>query len=196
MIAMYATFNRGYRAHPMPHALEGFKLAEVTQMNVRRLFWVMLLATVVGILAAFWAYLDVSYKIGSWPVVGNWGYVDLRRWLYHPTDTNLPGVAAMVVGFLFTGFLWWVRTRFPLWAVHPAGYAITHHATVWAFGWIWFSTFISWGVKLILLKVGGIRLYRKALPLFLGLVLGDFLVGGAWVLVRLFWNIEVYSFYR
>ena len=27
MIAVYVAFNRGYRAHPMPHTLEGFKLA-------------------------------------------------------------------------------------------------------------------------------------------------------------------------
>ena len=198
VIAMYVAFNRGYRAHPMPHTLEGFKLAEASLMNIHRLFWVMLLATVVGILVAFWAYLDVSYKLPSNPVsgLGNWGYNDLQRWIYHPTSINLPAVASMVVGFLFTGFLWWVRTRFPLWAVHPAGYAITHHATRFAFAWIWFSIFISWGVKLIILKVGGIRLYRKALPFFLGLALGDFVFGGGWALVRLFWNVEVYSFYR
>ena len=198
MIAVYVAFNRGYRAHPMPHTLEGFKLAEASQMNARRLFWVMLLATVMGTLTAFWAYLVVSYKIPANPVssLGNWGYEDLQRWLYHPTGTNPAAVVSMVVGFLFTGFLWWLRTRFSLWAVHPAGYAITHLATRFAFGWIWFSIFISWGIKLTLLRVGGIRLYRKALPLFLGLVLGDFLVGGAWVLVRLFWKVEVYSFYR
>jgi hypothetical protein len=34
------------------------------------------------------------------------------------------------------------------------------------------------------------------LPFFLGLLLGEFIIGGAWVLVRLFWNIMVYSFYR
>ena len=100
MIAMYATFNRGYRAHPMPHALEGFKLAEVTQMNVRRWFWVMLLATVGGILAAFWAYLDVSYKIGSWPVVGNWGYVDLRRWQHGSAGEWLEGASRAPLALL------------------------------------------------------------------------------------------------
>lgn len=198
MMALYQVFNRGYRAHPMPHTLEGFKLAAASQMNARRLFWVMLLATVVGIFAAFWAYLVVSYKIGNLNrgLHGLGSYRELQRWLYHSTETNLPAVAFMGGGFLFTGFLWWMRTRFPLWPFHPAGYAIAHHTSGGAFAWIWFSIFISWAVKVTLLKVGGIRLYRKALPLFLGLILGDFLVGGAWVLIRLFWNVEVYSFYR
>ena len=196
MMALYRAFNRGYRAHPMPHTLEGFKVADASKMNTRRLVWVMVLATVLGILTAFWAYLDVSYKIGANPGLGTGGYGSLRRWLYSPTETNFPAVIFMGIGFLFTGFLWWMRTRFPFWFFHPAGYAVTHHASGGAFGWIWFSIFVSWAVKVILMKVGGIRLYRKAFPLFLGLILGEFLVGGAWVLVRLFWNVQVYSFYR
>ena len=35
----------------------------------------------------------------------------------------MPAVLFMAVGFLFTGFLWAIRTRFPLWPFHPAGYA-------------------------------------------------------------------------
>ncbi len=194
MMALYYSFNRGYRAHPMPHTLEGFKLAEASQMNPRRLVFAMMLATVVGILAAFWAYLVVSYKMGANPGLGSGGYDLLRGWIYSPTETDFPAVIFIGVGFLFTGFLWWMRTRFPLWPFHPAGYAVA--SSIWTFGWLWFSVFVSWAIKTMLLKVGGIRLYRKALPLFLGILLGEFIVGGAWVLVRLFWNIEVYSFYR
>ncbi|MBI1929587.1 hypothetical protein HYR99_35740 [Candidatus Poribacteria bacterium] len=194
MMALYYSFNRGYRAHPMPHTLEGFKLAEASQMNPRRLVFAMMLATVVGILAAFWAYLVVSYKMGANPGLGSGGYDLLRGWIYSPTETDFPAVIFIGVGFLFTGFLWWMRTRFPFWPFHPAGYAVA--SSVWTFGWLWFSVFVSWAIKTMLLKVGGIRLYRKALPLFLGILLGEFIVGGAWVLVRLFWNIEVYSFYR
>ena len=58
------------------------------------------------------------------------------------------------------------------------------------------SIFVSWAIEVILLRIGDIRLYHKILPLFLGLLLGEFIIGGAWVLVRLFWNITVYSFYR
>ena len=61
MMALYITLNREYRAHPMPHALEGFKLGGESGMNSRRLVPVIVLATVVGILAAFWAYLAVSH---------------------------------------------------------------------------------------------------------------------------------------
>jgi len=194
MMALYYSFNRGYRAHPMPHTLEGFKLADESKMNQRRLVFAMMLATVAGILAAFWAYLVVSYKIGANPGLGSGGYHSLRNWLYYPSDTNIAAVAFICVGFLFTGFVWWLRTLFPLWPFHPAGYAIA--SSTWTFGWLWFSVFVSWAIKTALLKVGGIGIYRKARPLFLGLLWGEFLVGGAWVLVRLFLGIRVYSFYR
>jgi len=193
MIALYRAFNRGYRAHPMPHTLEGFKLADESKMNQRRLVFAMMLATVMGILVAFWAYLVVSYKIGAKPVLGRGGYHSLRNWLYYPTDTNRPAVAFMCIGFLFTGFIWWLRTRFSLLPFHPAGYAIA--SSTWTFGWLWFSVFVSWAIKTILLKFGGIGAYRKALPFFLGLLWGEFIVGGIWVLVRLFFNVRVYSFY-
>ena len=194
MMRMYMTFNRGSRAHPMPHTLEGFKVADASGMNSRRLVWAMLLATVAGILAAFWAYLVVGYKIGTVTDLGTGGYSALQGWLYHPMDTNVPAAAFMGVGFIFTGFLWWIRTRFPLWPFHPAGYVIG--SSTWTVGWLWFSIFVSWAIKATLLKVGGIRLYRKAFPLFLGILLGEFVVGGAWVLIRLFWDVQVYSFYR
>ena len=100
----------------------------------------------------------------------------------------------MGVGFLFTGFLWWLRTRFPMFPFHPTGYAVA--SSMWTFGWLWFSVLISWAIKNLVLRFGGIRLYHKVLPLFLGLILGQFIVGGTWVLIRLIWRISVYSFYR
>ena len=148
-----------------------------------------------GILASFWAYLVVSYDIGANPGLGSGGYNLLRAWLYYPTETNIPAVAFMGVGFLFTGFLWWLRTPFPdvsvftllamRWRVvcgHSAGFG--------------FPVLISWAIKNLILRFGGIRLYHKVLPLFLGLILGQFIVGGTWVLIRLIWRISVYSFYR
>ena len=35
MMSLYFAFNRGYRAHPMPHTLEAFKLVEVADMRAR-----------------------------------------------------------------------------------------------------------------------------------------------------------------
>ena len=126
--------------------------------------------------------------------MANRPYLTIDNWLYQPTQTDVPATVFMVVGFLLTGLIWWMRRLFPLWPLHPAGYAIA--SNTWTFGWLWFSVFISWTAKSILLRFGGIGLYRKAYPLFLGLILGEYLIGGGWVIVRLLFGVEVYSFYR
>ncbi len=194
MMSLYYAFNRGYRAHPMPHTLEGFKLVEVANMKAGRMVIAMMCAVVFGILAAFWSYLAVSYEIGANPGLGNGGYNRLRSWLYYPSETNVPAVTFMGIGFLFTTLLWWLRTRFPMFPFHPTGYAVA--SSMWTFGWLWFSVLVSWAAKNLILRFGGIRLYHRVLPLFLGLILGEFIVGGAWVLIRLIWGVSVYSFYR
>ena len=136
MMSLYYAFNRGYRAHPMPHTLEGFKLVEVANMKAGRMVIAMMCAVVFGILAAFWSYLAVSYEIGANPGLGNGGYNRLRSWLYYPSETNVPAVTFMGIGFLFTTLLWWLRTRFPMFPFHPTGYAVA--SSMWTFGWLWF----------------------------------------------------------
>ncbi len=193
-MSLYGTFNRGSRAHVMPHLLEGFKAINTNNLSIYRLVIVMLLATVVGILSACWAYLDVGYQIGVNSDLGVGQYNMLRNWLYNPKETDIASVTFMVAGALVVSFLWWLRTYFPFFPFHPAGYVIG--SSNWTGGWLWFSIFISWLIKVILLRFGGIRLYRRAYPIFLGLVLGEFIIGGGWVLVRLFSGLTVYSFYR
>ena len=69
---------------------------------------------------------------------------------------------------------------FPLSAV---GYAMTC-----CFGGVlWFSFLVVWIVKVSLLRYGGMRLYKQAIPLFTGLALGHFATAGIfWGLVGAF----------
>ena len=38
--------------------------------------------------------------------------------------------------------------------------------------WFGFSVFLAWGIKAIILRVGGADLYRKARPFFVGMIPG------------------------
>jgi hypothetical protein len=42
---------------------------------------------------------------------------------------------------------------------------------------------IIWVIKLLVLRYSGLRGYRMLSPAFLGLILGDFLVGSVWSIV-------------
>lgn len=58
------------------------------------------------------------------------------------------------------------------------------------------SQFISWLVKRMLLRHGGISAYRKAIPFFLGLALGDYFIGGMWDILGVALHKYVYKFWH
>ena len=48
----------------------------------------------------------------------------------------------------------------------------------------WSSVFIGWSIKVIIVKKLGLRTYRRAVPFFLGIVLGDYAVTSMSSLIR------------
>ena len=170
-------FNRAYRGHVMPHQLEGFKLAERSGANNKRMLMGILLAVFLAAPVSFWAYLHAGYKLG-----GPFGYSSrpfnrLQGWLYNPTPPDYAAATAMGVGLISTIFLAAMRMRFIWWSFHPAGFAVS---SSWSMNVFWGSIFISWAIKLSILKLGGLKLHRQSIPFFLGLVLGEFVVGSVW----------------
>ena len=57
--------NRAHRSHAMPHQLEGFKLAEGANIPIRRFAFLMMLASALGALGSFWAYLSMYHTEGG-----------------------------------------------------------------------------------------------------------------------------------
>ena len=191
MLAYLFSFNRAYRGHPMPHILEGFKLAERTQISNRRLLIAMCVAIVIGTFASFWAFYHISYIEGARDWFAGRPFNRLQSWLTSPKVPDVPAIVAMCVGFLITGFLMIMRIRLFWWPFHPAGFAIS---SSWSMNVFWFSIFVSSVIKWIILKQGGMNLHRKLIPFFLGLILGEFIVGGVWSLIGITLNTPMYRF--
>ena len=88
MFSMFWFINRAYRSHPMPHQLEGFKIAERTQMNLQRIVFALMIAVFVGALSGFWALIDRGYQVGMevkayWPSLSAFGIEPYRLSLIH-----------------------------------------------------------------------------------------------------------------
>ena len=49
--------------------------------------------------------------------------------------------------------------------------------------WIWFSVFLGWLIKSLILKYGGVKLYRAVRPFFFGLILGHIGCFGFWIII-------------
>jgi hypothetical protein len=88
----------------------------------------------------------------------------------------------VIAGFVFVTVLFICRTLFTGFTLHPAGFLV---ADTYAMYSIWFSVFLGWVLKTPLMRYGGITLYRKVLPFFLGLIVGDCINSLIWIGVGL-----------
>jgi hypothetical protein len=193
-------FNRAYRTHPMPIAMEGFYLASKTNNPARPLFRVMVFLAFFAPLCAFWGLLHQCYRLGM-ANAGPPNALEIfasEAWNRYQTNVTVPqppryesGIA-VVVGLSFSLVLSFCRARFMGFPLHPVGYAI---ASSWGMRVLWVPMLIAWGIKLLVVRYGGLGLYRKMLPLLYGVILGECLTGSSWNLVSLLTDIPTYGFW-
>ncbi len=102
---------------------------------------------------------------------------------------NREGTNWPMMGFFLggAGLVWILSTlmwRFPAWPIHPIGFTIAGVFPVQA---LFLSTFAAWVSKLVILKVGGIPAYRRAVPFYLGMIVGTVLGTLVSVITDLIW---------
>lgn len=200
VFALYKFFNRHSRSNAMPHQLEAFKLAERTGIDNRRLLMAILLSVVLGGFVTEWVLLDQYYRhgaasgyFGPWTLgLANAAYDPLQNWLSYPTTTNYTYISFMGLGFVFTMSLMILRSRFIWWPFHPLGYALS---STWGMFNLWSCMFLASMAKWVILKQGGLKAYRRAIPFFLGLALGDFVLGSIWSLLSVILDKPLYQFW-
>ena len=171
-------FNRSYDCLLMPHQLEGLKIAEQAKVENRKFSLAILFSILIGLPATIWAYMHMSYRDGvytGW--VGRESFYRLGGWLNNPLPSNTMALVASVFGLLTAIFLTFMRARFFWFPLHAAGYAVTSTYTM---NFFWFSILLSFLFKLFFLKQGGLKLYQRAIPFFLGLILGEFVITTFW----------------
>ena len=198
MFSFFWFFTRTFDSHPMPHQLEGFKLASTSGIRSRFMLFAILAALFVGILSQFWALISVPYRLGAVhemsrvPIIyGAEPWTQLQKWLANPLAPDYWALGFTGIGLLFALFLMLMRMKFFWFPFHPAAYATVCGS--WAVNYIWFSLGIVWVLKLVLLKYGGRNAHRKAMPFFLGLILGQFTVGSLWTILGMVFNIPAYG---
>lgn len=189
-------FNRCYRCHPMPNQLEAFKMAEGTAIKIKPLIFALMLAAFVGLIAAYWANLQVTYADGAqakclgFKGVANESLNRLRDSMINEPKPDACRIVYMCVGAAMIFVLKGLRGAFIGWPFHPAGYAL---AVSYAMDYFWFAFFVSWLIKLLIVRYGGMRLHNMFVPFFLGLILGDFCIGSIWTIVGILIQQQTYK---
>jgi hypothetical protein len=194
--SLFYWFNRAYRNHPMPHQMEAMRMQELSGGRNRGVAQAIMLATFVALVSGFWAFLHMYYDLGARAkgrMFSGESFTKLQSWLLAPQGTNWYALGAIGVGFAFGLLLQTMRLRYAWWPFHPLGYAISGS---WEMNLVWMPLLIAWLIKSAIIKWLGDRYYQKAVPIFMGLILGQFVVGSILNIVSIALHIPSYMFWQ
>lgn len=198
--SLFYWFNRTYASHPSSHMMESYKLAEQTNAPARQMFFAVVIAGIFAMPIGFWMLLNMYFQNGGgtahveqWALgFGKEAWLQLENWIKRPMGPNGTSMGFVGLGFTISVLLGWARLRFLSFPLHPLAYAI---APSWGMSQLWLPLLIGSMAKTGILKFGGLRSYRIALPFFLGLILGEITIGSLWTLVGVVFGFSTYDFW-
>ena len=184
------TWVSDIRSIVMTSVLHGFKMADSVKLNGKKIVWGALVAALLSGLIAYVTIIRTGYWFGALNAQKTWFFHSLPVAVAREITTKIQqpvGAETIAPRWMFTGIgagfmavLVFMRYRFLWFPVHYLGFPISD---TWIMANAWFSIFLGWLVKLIMLRWGGPRLYRNMKPLFLGLVLGNITCAGVWLII-------------
>jgi len=198
LLTWFYWFNRAYRSLAMPHMLEGFAMARRNDFRDRHIVLAVILGGLLGTWATFAALAYFGYQGGAEAKMAGhatwfgWeAFNRLRGWLNSPTPPNPAAMGGAAGGLLLAAALHQLTIRYIWWPLHPLGFAI---AGSYSMATMWCPMLIAWVAKVTLLRFGGQRTYMRGVPFFIGLLIGDYVLGCAWPVAGWVLGRSMYSF--
>ncbi len=172
------------RGFIMPSFIQGFKLAHDRKIALKPLLVLMLACSLITMAMGIYMNVRLGYAQGGL-TLDPWYAGGASKQPAEATANLVKGVSDasywnlgwIGLGLALTYGMMLARSRFAWFPLHPIGLLISQSYPI---GQIWFSVFLGWLFKVVITKFGGTDSYRKGVPLFLGLALGD-------VMMMLFW---------
>ena len=177
------------RTTMMAAVIHGLKLAEsYTITHRRRLFFAIVVAGAVAFGSAVATVLYTGYQHGALNLSVWFFGVGSATAPYTFLDYHLSNLRSAseefyllsLIGGLVQLALTLANSRFLWWPVHPIAFPVSAY---WTTHHLMPSIFLAWVIKSVVLHYGGVVLYRKVRPFFLGLILGHYAAGGLWILI-------------
>jgi len=173
----------------MPSLLHASKITQ-NMTRMRMIFGGILITLVTGLAISFFSMLTLCYKFGIRELNLDSAtrttvnvYENIFTLIDTPVKTSHWVIVFAVAGACVMLILAICYHRFYWWPLHPLGYLTAYSS---AMRILWFSFFIGWICNALCMRYGGVHLFKKLRYFFVGLIIGDFLMGGGWALVGLF----------
>lgn len=178
------------RTFPLSSISMGLKISSDAKKNSFGIFWAIMCAITVNIIVTIFLQLYLGHKYGGinmngWYFRGNVmaPYKYAAEMIKNQTGPNKIGWICKGIGAFTMWLFLFMRQHYIWWPFHPIGIVIA--PVVWIDA-LWFSIFIAWLVKFLIMRYGGVQVYDKAKYFFLGLPLGMYTCAGIWFIVDLF----------
>jgi hypothetical protein len=183
----------------LPYAVNAAYLGDKAKARPRRLSGVFLLAAAVAIVVSLFTMVWLSYSGDGHPdpyanIVLKSAMLDTVAKGKEMAMSAEPTVLAQLesrnnqtwmaygVGGAIVALLGLGRMFFTAWPFHPIGYLTSMTYATWN---IWFSFFLGWLFKALVMRYGGTATFRALKPAAIGLIAGEALAGGAFMLIKM-----------
>jgi hypothetical protein len=174
----------------MAMVANGLKLIEDMDRQSRRVvFWAVVLAAFIGAVGSCWMVFHLAYKYGGinldgWRFRGGPSTIyDVARRTLEPSGVDWMGMSFFAGGAVLMALLTWARQYILWWPLHPIGFPIGAN---YMMNKAWFSVLIAWAIKKLILRFGGAALYQRSQYFFMGLIMGEALCNGLWLVIDYF----------
>ncbi len=120
-----------------------------------------------------------GYSSNSFP----WGTLAAASRAAHPgtaSQTPLQHLLEIGQGAVAMAVVAGSRLLFAGSPLHPIGLLLLNS---YAMNVFWFSIFVGWLLKVMILRWGGAEIYRRARPFFIGLIVGEALAAVFWMMI-------------
>jgi uncharacterized membrane protein len=188
--------SRGYLPGLMAFIADAFKIGSDAKITRKHMVIFLVAAVVLGSIAAWWMHLGAFYEFGANVLEGGTtsggmrvrlmrqAYETVAGWIENPAPAQPTRAWAAVGGFAMVALVALIRRGFLRFPFHPLGVVMSLTG----------AGENSWGpllliviIKSVCLRLGGMRLYRRLIPMFLGIAIGHFFAAGTvWALIASF----------
>jgi len=182
-----------------PYLMNSFKIAHAINLKGKHLLLAVGLAMFTAVVLGYYFGLRTIYQNGALTLAsGNmqdaplWTFNKLKGYLEAPLERNMMGMASTIGGAVMMWVLLVLNRNYLWWRLNPVGYLMGSTGTL---AQIWASFFLGWLCSVLSLRYGGLKLYRRFRPLFLGLILGEFCAAGAWLVIDYLLGIRMHRIF-
>jgi hypothetical protein len=191
----------------MPYMATSLKVLDDNKVNLRRFAIVAKLAIVLALVAGFVAVITLAYTQGEGNLLkgerSEWtegvrqvlSMMDFGQYEASEAASGFSKLGLIrpdgkILGLVIAGVIavvgcYLLRFRFSGWPLHPLFFLVVGTSVG---GQAWTSFLLGWVIKTLVVKVGGGRVYRSVKPLFIGFIMGEFMIIATVLVVGLIYN--------